>query len=305
MKVNMPSWCLFVHKKMLSIPRQQTGFSLLEMMLSMTIAITVIAMATGSVDVSSSSLNFLRGRLVAQQDARAVLDMMGRDLRMAGYFGCNSQPYQRQPYPHALSDQSNVFSVQYAGNGIIISAISLLPGKLQLTLPAGANWQSWQPLLLSTCHSVRVLPQPDSVYVPVSGNRQVLNFSLDTTGLESVVAEAQADGAQLLPLVAKRYFLTGSGVSQQLWREERLADGRVQGPDLLLGQLAMVKLTSWVVSETGQGQLPAYVTCTAQSDTGPVVMNLAIGVQHQGGNVQAYDKPVVLRQCAGGHNVGG
>ena len=73
----------FPHKK----PRQ-TGFSLIELMVSITIGLFLLAGATSLLVTSKGNYQVNDDLARIQENARIAMEYLSRDLRMAGYFGC-------------------------------------------------------------------------------------------------------------------------------------------------------------------------------------------------------------------------
>ncbi len=84
--------------------RHQTGFSLIEMMVAMTISAILLA---GVVEIFASSKTTYRiqeNLSRVQENGRFALDFLTREMRMAGYTGCSSFG----PVTNTLNDQGNV-----------------------------------------------------------------------------------------------------------------------------------------------------------------------------------------------------
>lgn len=77
-------------KPMLISPRAQSGFGLVELMIAMTIGLVLLGgigyLYIGSRGAFRTTDNLSR----MQENARYALDMMSRDIRMAGYVGCGN-----------------------------------------------------------------------------------------------------------------------------------------------------------------------------------------------------------------------
>jgi len=77
-------------KPMLISPRVQSGFGLVELMIAMTLGLVLLGgigyLYIGSRGAFRTTDNLSR----LQENARYALDMMSRDIRMAGYVGCGN-----------------------------------------------------------------------------------------------------------------------------------------------------------------------------------------------------------------------
>jgi type IV pilus assembly protein PilW len=70
----------------------QTGFSLVEMMVAMTISL-VLVLGVATIMISSKrSYNVQQDMARMQENARFAIEFLNKDLRMAGYFGCSFVP---------------------------------------------------------------------------------------------------------------------------------------------------------------------------------------------------------------------
>ncbi|MDP1645344.1 MAG: PilW family protein [Thiobacillus sp.] len=77
-------------KPMFMPPRAQTGFGLIELMIAMTLGLVLLG-GIGYVYIGSRSAFRTTDNLSRiQENARYALDLMSRDIRMAGYVGCGN-----------------------------------------------------------------------------------------------------------------------------------------------------------------------------------------------------------------------
>lgn len=67
---------------------RQRGITLIELMISVSIGSIIVAVVLGSFVSTRQSLRAAELRIARQQDARSALQILARDLRMAGNFGC-------------------------------------------------------------------------------------------------------------------------------------------------------------------------------------------------------------------------
>ncbi len=112
-----------------ALRHNQRGLSLIELMVSMTISLVLLA-GTVSILVNNSGAarsNDDLSRL--QQNLRVASQLMTRDLRMAGYFGC----------PNNLSSVTNPFSVSDPGG--LLDTASAMEGSESGSLwaPSGSS----------------------------------------------------------------------------------------------------------------------------------------------------------------------
>ncbi len=69
-------------------PGRQSGFSIVELMVSITIGLFLLAGATSLLVTSKSNYQINDDLARIQENARIAMEYLSRDLRMAGYFGC-------------------------------------------------------------------------------------------------------------------------------------------------------------------------------------------------------------------------
>lgn len=69
-------------------PGRQSGFSIVELMVSITIGLFLLAGATSLLVTSKSNYQVNDDLARIQENARIAMEYLSRDLRMAGYFGC-------------------------------------------------------------------------------------------------------------------------------------------------------------------------------------------------------------------------
>ncbi len=93
--------------------KMQSGFSLLELLVTMVISIIIL---TGVINVASGSLgsNKALENMAAMQDsARFAVDMMARDIRQAGYTGCRAYASSdSEGSMRAIYSKSDIFQDQ-------------------------------------------------------------------------------------------------------------------------------------------------------------------------------------------------
>jgi len=70
---------------------KQRGFSLIEIMIAMTIALVLMAGIMGIMSSSKRTYSIQQDLARLQENARFAMEFISTDLRMAGYFGCSGQ----------------------------------------------------------------------------------------------------------------------------------------------------------------------------------------------------------------------
>jgi type IV pilus assembly protein PilW len=72
-----------------TFPRRAVGFSLVELLVAMTIGLVVLGGLYGVFTIQNKTFSKQELIVEMQQNARAAMDMMSREIRMAGYDPCN------------------------------------------------------------------------------------------------------------------------------------------------------------------------------------------------------------------------
>ena len=121
-----------------SFKSRQTGFSLVELMIALVLGVVVVG---GSVSIftgviRSSNLNQTISNL--QSNGRFAMDVIGRDIRSAGYIGCAA--LQRAVINASLDVPPTTNLIDSAISGDVVGASSWKPAKpLSYTAATGAG----------------------------------------------------------------------------------------------------------------------------------------------------------------------
>ncbi len=102
----------------LKFHRSQFGLSLIEMMVSITISLILLA-GTATILVNNSSATRTNDELARlQENLRIANHILTRDLRMAGYFGCpNNLSEVKSPYSPSTPSPGGLLDTKYAIEG--------------------------------------------------------------------------------------------------------------------------------------------------------------------------------------------
>jgi prepilin-type N-terminal cleavage/methylation domain-containing protein len=90
--------------------RPRAGFTMIEMMVSMVLVLSVLAMSARLFRNQSTTLTAQSGRVEAQQSALFSLSTLDRDLRMAGVGVVDAQPLVVQADPLAITFNADLIS---------------------------------------------------------------------------------------------------------------------------------------------------------------------------------------------------
>lgn len=209
---------------------RQCGFSLVEIMIGMVLALVLLG-GLISLIVQSSKAHGVHTRLArVQENARFAVELLARDLRMAGYYGCVPRPgniinhvpgaggaltdavHGLEGYEQGqtswspggsnekldqLAADSDAVTVRFA-NPSQQAVLTQVVNATEIALSGGSGYRVGDVLVISDCDRAEVFQ-----VTAVSGGSVVAN-ALDN---------AYAAGAQLAPLWAARYFVGPSNLN--------------------------------------------------------------------------------------------
>ncbi len=123
-------------------PHTRRGFTIIELLIAMTILLAVIAVAVGTFRRSSNLLAAQSGRLEAQQNARFAVTTLDRELRMAGVGVVDVQPILVEASNTAITFNVDLISrvpgdvgAVYVDTSADTSAVSAMRTNNKITLP--------------------------------------------------------------------------------------------------------------------------------------------------------------------------
>jgi len=185
--------------------QRQRGLSLVEMMVGIAVGLFVVAAASLMVSMQLNDNRRLLLETQVQQDLRASLDIVTRELRRAGFWSRaetgvwspDSGPPQRNVYLTATPSSGNAAAVGYnyrrpdGGGGPF--GFDLTGGAVR-TLLAGAGWQELTDKNVLNIESLRI-DADNSVLVrlqcpkacPPPGPGQAVDFCWPTIGVRSFI----------------------------------------------------------------------------------------------------------------------
>jgi prepilin-type N-terminal cleavage/methylation domain-containing protein len=102
-----------------SSTRARRGFTLTEVMLSMTLMLALLGMSTQLFRRQSNSVSTQTGRLDAQQNSRFALSMLERELRVAGVGVVDAQPLLVMANKLAITFNANLVALDTADLGSV------------------------------------------------------------------------------------------------------------------------------------------------------------------------------------------
>lgn len=113
---------------------RRAGFTLLEMMLSISIMLIVFAIAVPAFRTQLRAMGTHAGRMDAQQNVRFAVSTLDRELRIAGAGVPDKQPFVVQADPYAITINADLATRDTAAEGGAFGAVYFDPD-----LPAGST----------------------------------------------------------------------------------------------------------------------------------------------------------------------
>jgi type II secretory pathway pseudopilin PulG len=205
------------------------GFSLLELMLSMTLGLLTCALLLPVLQASLHSQRFALTRLDAQQDARFVLQQLGRDVRMAGSFGCaGPAQWPAGQWPAMPRAGTESLALVYADAGVTVLPDSTETERRGLRLlQTPPPWLPGQVLLLSSCQHIDRLVLGEQAWLEAEGDTVWLRLPPHHPIWQNLQRHHLLS-LELQPLRQLRYYWQAPG---SLWWQldndppQRLSDG--------------------------------------------------------------------------------
>ncbi|WP_024304271.1 PilW family protein [Pseudogulbenkiania sp. MAI-1] len=213
---------------------RQRGITLIELMIAVAIGSIIVAVVFGSFVSTRQSLRAAEIRIARHQDARSALQILARDLRMAGNFGCaalgergddwlvvnrgGSSAWQQVDqnsnglrgvskgskdagtWLGSLTPESDLLIVQYGQGAFSVSSRTLNATGDAVTgltfQPAEqGDWANWTRLVLASCTRIDVLASGSGMTLGSSGGSQTL--TLDEAHALPLKGDSHPDGHQL------------------------------------------------------------------------------------------------------------
>jgi prepilin-type N-terminal cleavage/methylation domain-containing protein len=99
--------------------RNRRGFTLIEIMISMTLMLTIIGLSTQLFRKQANAVAAQSGRLDAQQNSRFAVSMLERELRVAGVGVVDQQPLLVMAAPTSISFNANLVALDTGDLGSV------------------------------------------------------------------------------------------------------------------------------------------------------------------------------------------
>lgn len=152
------------------------GYSLVELMVALTISLIILAGVASIFATSRSTYQTDEGLSRLQENARFALDFMNREIRMAGYFGClrdATKVYNNinssGGFPNNFTQPIQGFEYNGTGQGTTFTASVPNPN------PSGVALSNWTPALDASLQN-RVIPGTDVVVIRRADNDSIVRL---------------------------------------------------------------------------------------------------------------------------------
>ena len=224
---------------------RHSGFSLIELMVGMAIALLLAAVIVTVFSRASKTSSVTQTINEIQEQARVALDMMQRDVRLAGYIGCNSNRLMESgalvnviALPTAYQNDIEQYLMGHEGTGAAFDPAA----------SAGLATADPAPLLDSDAITVRIpAAEPASLSATMAnGSAAVPLFS--TAGFAVDQRAVVGDCAQ-----STAFYVTGLDADELQHDAGSNADadfGRAYGPDAMVAPFTTL---TYYIAENGVG----------------------------------------------------
>ncbi|MHB8744289.1 MAG: PilW family protein [Sulfuricaulis sp.] len=191
-------------------PRLQTGFTMIELMVALTLGLILLA-AVGQIYVTSRSSYTLQEALgQIQESGRFAMEFLTEDIRMAGYMGCNS----------SLTSVGTIAEV--GGNAFGIALPGGVMGYTYTGSGTTANLSDWTPTLPSSFfNNGDVAPNTDVILIQrgsalntnLTGNMNTNAANIQIATTTSIAGQLQAGDVLMISDCNNADVFTASNVS--------------------------------------------------------------------------------------------
>ncbi|NHR06088.1 prepilin-type N-terminal cleavage/methylation domain-containing protein [Chromobacterium haemolyticum] len=208
------------------------GFSLVEMMVAMSLGLLVLALALQGALTMQGSLRAIENGLRRHQDGQFALTQLAESWRRHGRFACA----QAAESPGRGFEAPEGMRFRY---GVGAAVVSVKEDAAQTML----RWQSevdWEEAALASCSSLRLLTQGEP---GLQWRRESGTHVLAWQGGAAAGPLRGADSASLevLAIASQRYVLRREGDGDALWLEESRPGRAVEPPQLLATGVAALR----------------------------------------------------------------
>ena len=185
--------------------RRSSGFSMVELMVAMTISLLLMAGVVQIFSGSKASYVMQEGTSRLQENARFTLGRLSHDISAAGYLGCLDSANPVRPFTNDLSDKTAASGYDFAtplfgtegtgANGSDTISISRASATTGIRLTAGMDTEISDLQLDATDNAYQALEQFDILAVGDCGTASVFMITNDPTTSGGLIQHASVVAA--------------------------------------------------------------------------------------------------------------
>jgi len=174
------------------------GFSLIELMIAMTIGLVILAAVIQIFVRSHATYQLDEGMSRVQENARFSMDYLAKDIRMAGYLGCNSKLF-------GTSAVKNI--VKPANQSTTFSTGGIRGYRYTCTAACSGGLSEWDPPLsgdfftageVRTGSDVIIINRGSELGTTLTGNLVPSNANIQIVNTAEIAGQIAADDILLL-----------------------------------------------------------------------------------------------------------
>jgi type IV pilus assembly protein PilW len=223
---------------------RHSGFSLIELMVGMTIALLLAAVIVTVFSRASKTSSVTQTINEIQEQARVALDMMQRDVRLAGYIGCNS---------NRLLESGGLVNVIAAPADYLNDIDEYLMGHegtgaaFDPAASDGLTTADPEPLLDSDAITVRI---PAAEPVSLSGTMANGSAAIPLFSTAGFAVDQRAVVGDCAQSTAFHITATAAGLEHGVGSNADADFGRAYGPDAMVAPFTTL---TYYIAENGVG----------------------------------------------------
>jgi len=172
------------------------GFSIVELMVALVIGLIITAAVVKIFTMSKATYGLEEGLARVQENGRFAMEFLSRDIRMAGYSGCNSKLALTDPSEVGNIAKPPTSAISFNPNGIAgytYTCISACTGALTEwtpALPADYNFAAGE---VKQGTDVIVMQSASSLSTNLTGNTTPDNANIQILNTAAIAGQIQAD----------------------------------------------------------------------------------------------------------------
>ena len=199
------------------------GFSLVEMMVALSLGLLVLTLALQGALTMQNSLRSIEGKLRLHQDGQFALAQLADSWRRHGRFACA----QQSQAPGSGFDTPEGMRFRYG-----VKPVAVTQGEAA-TVIRWPNSGDLEEVALASCSSLRIVRRGDGAWQWRSESGDQLLVWPTAAGAEPWRG-ADADSLEASAIAWQRYFLRQDGDGSRLWLEVHFPGQAAEPPQLLM-----------------------------------------------------------------------